>query len=151
MPLSDFMEASASMGVLRTRGGVPRSRGGQRIHRVRGDHCGTYRNWRGIPRWRRPRGMCRVIRRRSASWWIWADEGAFGLCDRRVVDQQWCWWSWGHHHLLGHCRALEGVAPGGRQLLDRGKARVNRAEETRGLQSISATNSVALLGIRLKM
>ncbi len=30
-----------------------------------------FRNSLGILRWRRLNGTCRVIRRRSASWWIW--------------------------------------------------------------------------------
>ncbi len=68
------MEVSASMGVLRTQGGVPRSLGGRKIHHVLGGRCGMFRTWRVIRRWRPPSGTCRVIRRQSASWWIWADK-----------------------------------------------------------------------------
>jgi hypothetical protein len=53
--------------------------------------------------------------------------------------------------LLGHCRALEVVAPGGREFLDRGKAGVNWDYETRGRKSISATISITLADIHLKM
>jgi hypothetical protein len=34
--------------------------------------------------------------------------------------------------LLGHCRALEVVGPGGREFLDRGKAGISWLNETRG-------------------
>ena len=57
----------------------------------------------------------------------------------------------GCHHLLGHCRALEVVAPGGREFLDWGKVGVNGLYETRGRKSLSAINSIPLADLHLKI